>query len=143
MALGTRLQELRKGKSISQEKFAEVMDVSRQAVSKWELDQSYPEIDKLIEISDYFNVTLDYLMKNGNDEGSRVSIISKEENLADNKDSSFVDVYKIIVLSGIALALTSIRFMIMGDFKAGIVLASVSCVFVIGFYIARSYRINN
>jgi DNA-binding transcriptional regulator YiaG len=42
MTLGTKIQELRKKQSLSQEAFAEIMDVTRQSVSKWELDQSCP-----------------------------------------------------------------------------------------------------
>jgi len=43
-------------------------------------------------------------------------------------------------LTALAIALTSIRFFILGNFKAGVVLAIVSCIFVVGFYITRSYK---
>lgn len=58
-----KLQKLRKSRGLTQEEFSEIMNVSRQAVSKWESGQSLPEIDKLIEISDYFGVTIDYLIR--------------------------------------------------------------------------------
>lgn len=58
-----KLQKLRKSRGLTQEEFSEIMNVSRQAVSKWESGQSFPEIDKLIEISDYFQVTIDYLIR--------------------------------------------------------------------------------
>ncbi len=64
MTLGNRIQELRKKQSLSQEAFAEVMGVTRQSVSKWELDQSYPAIDKLIEMVDYFHISLDEMLRN-------------------------------------------------------------------------------
>lgn len=63
MTLGTKIQELRKKQSLSQEAFAEIMDVTRQSVSKWELDQSRPEIEKLVQIADFFHVSLDELLK--------------------------------------------------------------------------------
>lgn len=63
MNFGIKLQMLRKDKRMSQEALAEQLDVSRQAVSKWETAEGYPEMDKLIMISNLFGVTLDYLMK--------------------------------------------------------------------------------
>ena len=60
-----KLQRLRKEKGLSQEMFAEMLGVSRQAVSKWESGQAYPETDKLIAISDIFGVTVDSLLKDG------------------------------------------------------------------------------
>jgi len=64
MTLGNKIQELRKARLLSQEAFAETMNVTRQSVSKWELDQSYPSIDKLVEIADFFNISLDELLRN-------------------------------------------------------------------------------
>lgn len=63
MTFGERLYELRKNKNISQEEFAELLDVSRQSISKWENDKAYPEMTRLLIMSDYFNVSLDYLMR--------------------------------------------------------------------------------
>jgi transcriptional regulator with XRE-family HTH domain len=77
MSLGLTLQRLRKSKNLSQEAFADIMKVSRQSVSKWELDQTYPEINKLIEIADYYEVTLDELIRDKHDEMAN-NIRSKE-----------------------------------------------------------------
>lgn len=63
MALSEKLYSLRKKSGLSQEQLAEQLSVSRQAISKWEAGQSVPESEKLIAISNYFNVSLDYLMK--------------------------------------------------------------------------------
>jgi len=49
---------------MSQEQLADTLNVSRQAVSKWETDESQPDIDRLVEISSIFNVSTDYLIKN-------------------------------------------------------------------------------
>lgn len=66
MELKDKLQELRKNKNLSQEKLAEKLDVSRQAVAKWENGETYPDIDNLISLSDIFNITLDRLLKEDN-----------------------------------------------------------------------------
>lgn len=60
--LGDKIYSLRKNRKISQEEFAEILNVSRQAVSKWERNESKPDIDKLIVIAKLFNVSIDYLL---------------------------------------------------------------------------------
>ena len=61
--MADRIQPLRKTKGISQEELADKVGVSRQAVSKWESEQSTPDIEKVILLSDFFDVTTDYLLK--------------------------------------------------------------------------------
>ena len=63
MKLADRILELRKQKGISQEALADKLGVSRQAISKWESEQSTPELDKIVLMSDFFEVTTDYLLK--------------------------------------------------------------------------------
>ena len=63
MNMADRIQYLRKAKGISQEEFADKVGVSRQAVSKWESEQSTPELEKIITMSEYFGVTTDYILK--------------------------------------------------------------------------------
>ena len=62
MEFSQKLYELRKVKGLSQEALAQELDVSRQAVSKWESGTAMPETDKLIRISTYFNVSMDELI---------------------------------------------------------------------------------
>ena len=57
-----KIQELRKGRSLTQEQLAEALYVSRTAVSKWESGRGYPSIDSLREISRFFSVTIDELI---------------------------------------------------------------------------------
>ena len=63
MNIADRIQILRKSKGISQEELADKIGVSRQAVSKWESEQSTPDIEKIILLSDYFQTTTDYILK--------------------------------------------------------------------------------
>lgn len=62
MRFGEKLQALRKQKELSQEQLAQELSVSRQAVSKWELNQSLPDTDKLILLSRRLGVSIDYLL---------------------------------------------------------------------------------
>ena len=63
MNLGDNIQYLRKINDITQEELAERLSVSRQTVSKWEMNQAYPEIQKLIEIGNIFHCKIDELLK--------------------------------------------------------------------------------
>lgn len=76
MSFGEKLQQLRKEKGLSQEDLAHQLNVSRQAVSKWESQNGYPEIEKMILISDLFQVSLDYLMKEDYEEHENETISS-------------------------------------------------------------------
>lgn len=85
MKFSEKLQSLRKGKGLSQEKLAEFLDVSRQAVSKWESGQTYPEIEKLIVLCDLFEITLDELVR---DRDSIVNDTDIEEINLEDKSSN-------------------------------------------------------
>lgn len=61
MAFGERLQEIRKQSGLTQEEFAEQLQVSRQSVSKWESGRGYPEMDKLLYICSRYGTTMDAL----------------------------------------------------------------------------------
>lgn len=63
MIFSEKLQLIRKNKGLTQEQLAEKLSVSRQAVAKWESGQGYPDISNLILISNLFNVTVDYLVR--------------------------------------------------------------------------------
>lgn len=62
MTFGEKLQKLRKEAGMSQEELAARLEVSRQAVSKWERDGGYPETDKIVRMGKLFHVTMDYLL---------------------------------------------------------------------------------
>ncbi|MEG0180456.1 MAG: helix-turn-helix transcriptional regulator [Terrisporobacter sp.] len=63
MNFNEKLLNLRKQKGLSQDELGEILDVSRQSISKWENGQSYPDFEKLILLSNFFDITLDELMK--------------------------------------------------------------------------------
>lgn len=65
MTFGEKLQKLRAREGLSQDTLAELLNVSCQAVSRWERDETMPETEKVIRISDHFHVTTDYLLKDG------------------------------------------------------------------------------
>ena len=62
MSLGSNISRLRAEKRLSQGDLADILNVSRQSVSKWETDGSVPDLDKLVKLSRVFDVTLDQLV---------------------------------------------------------------------------------
>ena len=78
MIFANRIKKIRNDFNISQERLAEELNVSRQAVSKWEAGNAMPDIDNLVEISNMFQVSLDYLLKDSNCPG--ITKVAKCEN---------------------------------------------------------------
>ena len=69
MTTGEKLTNLRKKANFTQEELADKLNVSRQAVSKWEQNQAFPETDKLIQLSKLYGVSMDYILVINNDTG--------------------------------------------------------------------------
>ena len=107
MALSDKLYELRKKGGLSQEQLAEQLGVSRQAISKWESGKAIPESDTLVSISEYFHVTLDYLMKENDAADSESEPVVSNEN-----DTPSTDTGKVKRILGIVICVSGIVFLI-------------------------------
>lgn len=101
MSLGENLQFLRKTKNITQEDLAESLNVSRQSVSKWESDATFPEMDKIIQICDMFSCSIDSLIKGNIQKETAQDKVGYDKHM--NKFSKCISV-------GIGLCLLSISF---------------------------------
>lgn len=71
MTTGEKLALLRKKKGITQEQLSEIVGVSRQSVSRWEMDATFPETDKLILLSKLFECSIDYLLNHNIQESEK------------------------------------------------------------------------
>lgn len=78
MEFNEKLQELRKNRGLTQEELAELLFVSRAAVSKWESGRGYPNIESLKELAKFFSVTVDELLS-----GEKLLSIAEREKKAD------------------------------------------------------------
>ena len=76
MTFGEKIQKLRKEAGLSQEELSYQLGVSRQAISKWERDNGYPETEKIVRMSKIFNVTLEYLL---NEESTQIPAEAAEQ----------------------------------------------------------------
>jgi len=91
--MSSRLQELRQKSQLSQEDLAERIGVSRQAISKWESEQSNPDIENIIRLSEVYNTSTDYILKGTQPSATHVP-----------KKSEYTSAYKkLIVIGGTAV----------------------------------------
>ena len=98
MEFNEKLQQLRKGKGLTQEELAEVLFVSRTAVSKWESGRGFPNIESLKAISKYFSVSLDELLS-----GEEILAIAEKDQR--EKERNFQSMIVGLLDCGIALML--------------------------------------
>ena len=98
MAFADNLKQIRKKKGISQEELAQLLNVSRQAVSKWEQGIGYPEVEKLLILSSQLNVSLDSLMADEiiNNNTSQDNHCSGRILISSYDGKSIVNCYKIL-----------------------------------------------
>jgi transcriptional regulator with XRE-family HTH domain len=78
-SIGKRICALRKEKGMKQEELAQRLDISGQAVSKWENDQTYPDVSLLPRLAEIFGVTTDYLLTGEQEQTPPVRIVPEEE----------------------------------------------------------------
>ena len=84
MSIGERITELRKQKNISQVQLAKQLDVSRQAVSKWENDQTAPDTIRLIQLADVLDTDVEYLATGKHTVGKTPPTVVTVEKVVDN-----------------------------------------------------------
>ncbi|MCI8671344.1 MAG: helix-turn-helix transcriptional regulator [Bacilli bacterium] len=82
MSIGEKIYSLRKSKNMSQEDLANVLNVSRQTVSKWETGESNPDIEKIVPLCDFFDISTDELLKGSNSYLEREIVLEKKRNKA-------------------------------------------------------------
>ena len=91
MKIGETILKLREEKKMSQEEFAQYYHVTRQTISNWENEKSYPDLQMLIDISNQFEISLDTLIK---EDSKMVKTIDKERVLGKiKKEKSIIDFF--------------------------------------------------
>lgn len=96
MSMSNRLQELRQQSQLSQEDLAERIGVSRQAISKWESEQSNPDIENIIRLSEIYNTSTDYILK-----GTQPIILQEPK-----KKSAYAPAFNALIIIGGCAAAT-------------------------------------
>lgn len=81
MSFSQKLKQLRSERGYSQENLAQMIGVSRQAISKWESGRVYPDIDYIVELSNIFNVSTDFLLKDGQEYSNQTESVEEVKNI--------------------------------------------------------------
>ena len=124
MEFNNKLYELRKQKGFSQEELANRLNVSRQTISKWEIGESTPDMEKLVAISDLFNVSLDELVKGQEAEPAGASEhIVKSELYSDIKEHVLTEDNKVKAQKGLKIAGIIVGVIVLIDLISFIVYA--------------------
>ncbi|MBR2712111.1 MAG: helix-turn-helix transcriptional regulator [Bacilli bacterium] len=105
MTIGERLLKLRKEKNLSQEDLANILDVSRQTVSKWETGESMPDFNKICPLCEYFGITSDELIT-----GKQNIIEARKENKKEKFARNIAVAVGLYILSLVAIILFSTTF---------------------------------
>ena len=109
MTLGEKLKTLRASRGLSQEQLAAELNVSRQAVSKWECGDAAPDLDKLRAICAYFGVTTDHLIWENEEDAPKVAVPAKER-ASRGRNEAFSNVLlSVLLLAGIVALWGSLR----------------------------------
>lgn len=101
MELSEKLKKLRADKKMTQENLAEVLHVSRTTISSWENGRSYPDLEMIVVISDYFETSLDFLLREDKKMIKKLSFDTKSKRR-----------FKVLIISLIALAVVGIGLFI-------------------------------
>ena len=123
MTLGEKMKTLRASRGLSQEQLAAELNVSRQAVSKWECGDAAPDLDKLRAICAYFGVTTDYLIWE-NEEDAPKAAVPEKKSASRGRNEVFSNVLLLaLLLAGIAALWSSLRISFANDAMVHIILA--------------------
>src|SRR5690554_2554687 len=103
MGIGDKIQHLRKLSGLTQEELAEVLQISRQALSKWENNTTKPDLEKIVIISENFKVSTDYLIKDDID----FQKVSSHQEATKNVDAkALLLISTLIILGGLIIAIS-------------------------------------
>ena len=125
MEIGTKLKSARKKCGLTQEKAAEVVGVSRQTISNWENEKSYPDIVSVIRLSSLYSVSLDELLKGDED---MIEHLEESTNVVNSNKkliaAALANILLLIVFAIFSGVIPENRFFLVGIFALSIVSAS-------------------
>lgn len=126
MEFNNKLYELRKQKGFSQEELANRLNVSRQTISKWEVGESTPDMEKLVAISDLFGVSLDELVMDKTPQKAEPSVqVVKSELYSDVKEHVLTEANKQRAKKGLKIASIVFGIILLVDLISFIIYVAV------------------
>jgi len=105
MEFGNKLYELRKSKGLSQEELANNLEITRQTVSKWELGDSTPDLDKLVLLAELFEISLDELVLDKVPIATRLDALGTKVMTKENKQKAVRGMKILGIIAAIVLVI--------------------------------------
>lgn len=136
MSIGEKIYDLRKKKNMSQEDLANVVNVSRQTVSKWETGESNPDFDKIVPLCAFFEITTDELLKGSS---NNISIIKEPKKNLSLTISSCILIFWIMAILIIILEEIGINDIFISIISI-ICIAAIS-VILVNFFCSNDFKI--
>ncbi len=133
---GERIYELRNKNNMSQGDLADRLEVSRQTVSKWENSMCKPEADKLIQLSEIFNVSIDYILKGEQTQADPVYVYVKDADGETKTNEQVVRKYVGIVLAIVFFILSLLSVL----FRGGVLTVIPATVVLLGILLAKNVK---
>ena len=112
MEFGNRLYELRKQKGLSQEELANRLDVTRQTVSKWELGDSTPDMDKLVALGELFEISLDEMVLGKVPVTTKLDELGTKVMTTENKQKAKKGLKIVGIIAGAVLAIDAVSMVV-------------------------------
>jgi len=125
MNLGEKIHHLRKLSGMSKEELASQITVSRQAISKWELSESIPDTDNVVQLCKLFNVSADYLLNDDVESDMDIPVVRENSEKLKKR-------YQLIVLC-ILMGVFLISVVVFGFLTQSIMYAIVGAIFIVCF----------
>ena len=102
MSIGEKIAALRKKANLTQEELADVLNVTRQSVSRWEAGEAYPDMNKIGKLADILGTNCDYLLRNDvTSDGEKIKVVAETSRVEKYIDFKHVKVNYLNVLIGI------------------------------------------
>lgn len=131
MTLGEKLQKLRKDQKMSQEELASKITVSRQSVSKWELNEALPDTENIIQLSKVLGVSIDYLLNNEIENIEETPILKE---ITKKVKKEYNNLWTIVTVISIILAIIIGRVMNVTT-TVVLIIASIGIIIIVGVLI--------
>ena len=128
MKFNEKLTKLRKEAGLSQEELGNMLNVARQTISKWELGETTPEMDKLIKMSEVFNITLDELIKDEKSEQEMVNTNASSNSNSQKLADIIIKILKGIGIILIILVIVNVLLAIVGSISFNNLMKEKECV---------------
>ena len=134
MNLPDKIIKHRKSNGWSQEEFAEKLNVSRQAVSRWENGSALPDAQNILQISRLFDVTTDYLLNDDYESDKDIPYIKKANNVIDTQKRNYT---RLSVIASIAFAISAViwLFLAISTLEIIYVVLTIACAVLSVIYV--------